>query len=147
MKKLIAVFMLLSGVAQGATMVVSGACSKTPLLKKEIQVSKIQTAGDFTVSVFEEFNIPYDGSTNHISSIFNSASGLDAMEVLSDTEMRSHGWCFSINGKLADVYPHEIEISDSDTVHWFYGYAYYNAGVWTGMCAPTYEIAPAQFCD
>lgn len=146
MKKILLAAMLLSTSAQAAKMIVTGACSEKPLFTTEVKISKM-TAGDFSVAVFDQNNIPYDGSTNHMSSIFNSATGLDAMEVLSDTEMRSHGWCFSVNSELVDVYPHEVEISDKDTVHWFYGYAYYNAGVWTGMCAPTYKIAPAQFCD
>ncbi|EQC51739.1 DUF4430 domain-containing protein [Bacteriovorax sp. DB6_IX] len=141
-----ALLALLFTQTQAATMIVTGACSKKPLFKQSVKIAAM-SAGDFSVKVFDQYKIPYDGSTNHMSSIFNSATGLDAMEVLSDTEMRSHGWCFSINGVLADVYPHEVQIKDSDVVHWFYGYAYYNAGEWTGMCAPTFEIAPDQFCE
>jgi hypothetical protein len=146
MKKIILALICASSMTQAATLVVTGACSEKPLLKKSIKINEM-TAGKFTMAMFDKYKVPFEGSDQHVSSIYNSPKGLDAMEVLSDTKMRSHGWCFAINGELAEVYPHEISIKDTDTVHWFYGYANYDAGEWSGMCQPTFEIAPAQFCD
>lgn len=79
--------------------------------------------------------------------IANSPIGLDAMEVLSDTKMRAHGRCFSVNGVVPDVLASETYLAaQDDYISWFYAYSTYDRGVWTDYCVPTYQIKPAQFC-
>ena len=147
MKSILLTLLCVSQITYAAQIVVSGACSKTPLLKESLSFNGEISAGEFTVESFKKFSVPFEGSVAHVASIYNSPMSLDAMEVISDTKLRSHGWCFSINGVLAEKYPNEVSIKNTDTVHWFYGYASYDSGVWSGMCQPTNDIQPTQFCD
>lgn len=127
---------------------VIGPCDDAPLFESQVNLdnSKEWTAGAITVAIFNENNIPYQGAESYMQSIFNSAYGLDAMEVISDFEMNSHGWIFSINGKNAEVYPHEVTIKNEDVLIWYFGYVKYYKGEWASEYLYTNTIRPAQFC-
>lgn len=90
--------------------------------------------GELTIKALEGLGISYLGSDAGISSMFNTPTGLDAMEVLSDTDMKAYGWCYLVDGKLVDRYPDEIVSKGVETVTWFYGYALMENATWVSMC-------------
>ena len=144
MKILFFLLSLISFSSMAATLEVIGACSKKPLLSIEGQ-NHFETVGDFTLHYFQKNRIPFQGNERGMNSIFNTPVGLDAMEVLSDTQMRSYGWCYRVNGKVPDVYADEIILNDGDHIEWFFAYAWYDKG-WISMCNPAYEVKSPQFC-
>ena len=130
-----------------ATFSVIGPCSSEPLLVEEIHLEQTQDAGSVTVELLTAKNIPFVGSSVGISSIFNTPTGLDAMEVLSDTEMNAYGWCFSVNGIQPEKYPDDVQVKAGDEIVWWYGYAHYLEGEWLSQCEPSHLRKSPQFCD
>ena len=62
------------------------------------------------------------------------------VEVISDTRMKAHGWCFSLNGKTPELMPDKTPMtSPSDRLVWFYAYALYDQGQWITQCTPDSE--------
>jgi hypothetical protein len=90
--------------------------------------------GELSIRALEGLALPYLGSDAGINSIFNTPTGLDAMEVLSDTDMRAYGWCYLVDGELVDRYANDIPSKGIDTVTWFYGYALMENATWVSMC-------------
>lgn len=126
---------------------VIGACSKKPLYAGTFMTDVNDSIGKISVDIFEANKIPYIGSEEGMAMIANSPIGLDAMEVLSDTKMRAHGWCFSVNGVVPDVLASKSYLAKQDDyISWFYAYSTYDRGVWTDYCVPTSKISPTQFC-
>lgn len=126
---------------------VIGPCSKKPLYAGVFITDTNDSAGKISIDIFEANNIPYVGSADGVAMIANSPIGLDAMEVLSDTKMRAHGWCFSVNGVVPDDLASKTYLaSQDDYISWFYAYSTYDRGVWSDYCAPTYKIKPQEFC-
>jgi len=112
--------------------------------QKDLDIS----VGDTTVAIFDKFEIPYLGNRIGIGSINMSPVGDEALEVISDDTMRSHGWCYSINGVVPEVYPSEIQFtSNDDHLTWFYCYALYEKGVWKSFYNYTNKIKPEQICS
>lgn len=96
------------------------------------EVSLPQTAGQVTVHFLEKNQIPFVGDADGIVSIYSLGSDL---EVLSDTEMKAYGWCYSVNGVVPEDFVHKINITESNTeIIWFYGYAHYKLGEWIAQC-------------
>lgn len=129
------------------TFKVYGPCDTAPLLSKQITLEEAVSVGALTVSIFSENNVPYIGAESYMQSIFNSPYGLEAMEVLSDTQMRSHGFIFSVSGVVPTTYPHEVFVANEDDVVWYYGYVEYDRGVWGTEYLYTNKIKPSQFCN
>ena len=125
-----------------------GPCSLTPLLETRTHFSEGDSVGKVSIDVLEAFEVPYQGSEQGLNSIFKTPTGLDAMEVLSDTEMRSYGWCFEVDGKITETYPSETFLTArSNQVTWFFGYAHYKNGEWISQCEPAYKIKPQFICQ
>ncbi len=139
--------LLLTRVVIGATISYIGPCDSTPLLEKEYELNKEVSVGQLTIKSLDEAGVKYRGSESHLESAFNTPYGLDAMEVISDTKMRSHGWCFDVNGRTSQVYPNDYKIDQDDHILWYYCYVSYDSGVWSNSHRKTHEIAPAQFCS
>ncbi|MBO9665264.1 MAG: DUF4430 domain-containing protein [Bdellovibrio sp.] len=149
MKNIIALFAVLLPLSSHAlTWKVVGPCSETPLYEGTVQADLKKTAGALTIEIFEAAKVPYYGVEEGISSINDSPVGLDAMEVISDTEMRAYGWCYSINGQVPLAMPHKTFIkSQDDTLVWFYGYSTNKNNQWLDMCMPGFKIKAKQFCQ
>lgn len=90
--------------------------------------------GQLTINALEELELSYVGSDAGISSIFNTPTSLDAMEVISDTDMKAYGWCYLVDGELVDRYPNEMASIGVKSVTWFYGYALMEDASWVSMC-------------
>jgi hypothetical protein len=50
-----------------------------------------QNVGELTVATLTKFGIPFTGSVEGIASAFETPPGKEALEILSETEMRAYG--------------------------------------------------------
>ena len=144
MKKIALILSFISFSAFAAQLDIIGACSKKPVLSFQAS-DQFETVGDLTVHILTKNRIPFQGNERGMNSILNSPLGLDALEVLSDTQMRSYGWCFKVNGKVPEDFASEIYLKDGDHIEWFFSYAWYDKG-WISMCNPAYEVKSTLFC-
>jgi hypothetical protein len=136
-----------SATASAVVLDVIGACSKKPVYSGIFKTDISESIGKISVDIFEANKIPYIGSENGMNSIINSPMGDEAIEVLSNTKMRVHGWCFSINGIIPDVTADKIHVTNqSDYISWFYAFSTYDKGEWTDYCIPSYTVKSPQFC-
>lgn len=104
------------------------------LFADQAVVSVPQTVGQISINFFQQNQIPYIGDIDGIVSVYNLESELD---LISDTEMKAYGWCYSINGVVPEDFVHKVNITDqSAELVWFYAYAYYKAGEWVAQCVP-----------
>ena len=124
-----------------------GPCSERPLLRTSVEVQESSNVGKLTIETLERYKIDYKGSEAGLNSAFGSPIGVDAMEVISDTEMRSYGWCFEVDGKVPENYPDIISLTNVKKVKWFFGYAHYLNGNWVSQCEPAHKIKPEFLCN
>ena len=123
-----------------------GPCSEKPLLSQEYG-NKFETVGDLTVYALDKNRIPYLGDEQGINSVFNTPVGMDSLEVISDTEMRSYGWCYFVDGKMSSDYANKYYLKPSDKkIQWIYGYAHMIKDQWVSMCEKAYKIKPKFLC-
>jgi hypothetical protein len=122
-----------------------GPCEKKPLFSSQEQ-SKVNSLGLLTIDVLEKNNIPYQGSEKGLNSIYQTPVGLAAIEVISDQEMRSFGWCFEIDGVTPEVYPDEVALKDVKKVTWFFGFAHFKNGQWVSQCEKAWKVKPKFLC-
>lgn len=112
-----------------------GPCVEKPFLIHKSSSRDARTVGELTIGILEKNRIPFQGTEKGLNQILSSPIGLDAMEVLSNNEMLSYGWCFEIDGIVPEVYPDEIPLGKSiHHITWFYGYAHYRNGEWIAQC-------------
>jgi hypothetical protein len=122
-------------------------CSEELAINSYYQIDESKTLGDVTVSLLESLKVPYQGTTAGINSILNTPIGLEAYDVISDSEMLAYGWCFSINGIAPELMPDQIDVYENDEIVWWYGYAQYKNGVWITQCTPSYFRLSSKFCQ
>lgn len=104
------------------------------LFSSATEVSLPQTVGQISVDLFNKNQIPFVGDIDGIVNVHGIESELD---LISDTDMKAYGWCYSIDGIVPEDFVHKVSITAQDTVLvWFYGYAYYKAGEWVSQCVP-----------
>ena len=90
------------------------------------------TVGSVTVAAFESHNIPFQGSEEGIASIRGITN---EMEPVSDNVLKAWGWCYSVDGHVFDLMPDKVTFnSGAGVLKWFYAYALYDSGTWTGYC-------------
>ncbi|MCO4753188.1 MAG: DUF4430 domain-containing protein [Bacteriovoracaceae bacterium] len=145
--KLILLVLTIASNSYAAKISFIGPCDSKPIFKTQIKIEDEISVGAFTVKALEQNDIPFKGSEGGMNSIFNTPIGLDAMEVLSDTEMLSHGWCYSVNGVEPRVFTSNYIIEDKDEVLWWFGHARYIEGEWVSQCIPTHTIDSELFCN
>jgi len=98
------------------------------------EASLPQTVGQISVEFFKKNQIPFIGDIDGIVSVYNIGSDMD---IISDTDMKAYGWCYSVNGVVPENFVHKVSVSNQETeLVWFYGYAYYQAGEWVSQCVP-----------
>lgn len=104
------------------------------MMETQVQSELPTHLGIVTVNAFDQESLKYEGGPYGITKI-NELGG--KMEVLSDTEMKAYGWCFSIDGLVPETMADETEVTSPDSVIvWFYAYAHYKDGQWIGQCVP-----------
>jgi hypothetical protein len=88
--------------------------------------------GQLTVNILDVGQIPYVGNSSGILKIFQLEQDV---VVVSDTEMKAYGWCFSIDGLTPETMADQTEITDLNSkIIWCWAYAHYENGQWTGQC-------------
>lgn len=137
---------ILSFATRGAVLTVDNFCGGEPLFEKKIELNEASTVSAFTLSLFQEFSIPFLGAEAGLNSIYNTPTGMDALEVLSDSQMRAYGWCYTVNGELPENLMNQEVITDESEVRWFFGFSFYDAGVWTSYCTPAPTQNPLNLC-
>ena len=104
------------------------------LFQTETETTVPQTVGQISVELFNQNKIPFVGDIDGIVSVYEMGSYLD---LISDTDMKAYGWCYSVNGVVPEDFVHKVNISAQETeLIWFYAYAYYKAGDWIAQCVP-----------
>lgn len=125
---------------------VIGACSPKPLLSKRVQTEAV-SVGEVSIEVLNKWSVPYLGTERGFNSMYNYPNGNDTLEIISNTEMRSYGWCFEVDGKIPESYPDEVYLDQSmSSIKWFYGFAHYKNGQWVSQCEPAYKQKPKFIC-
>lgn len=137
---------LYTAMASAGKLEIVGPCLETPLFSASIQGVDGKSAGAVTVETLTSENIPFAGTERGMNSIFNTPTGLEAVEVLSDSEMLAYGWCYSVNGVEPAKYADQAILKEDDTLKWWFGYARYKDGVWVSQCRPSHVRKPVQFC-
>jgi len=135
--------------AMASTIEVIGACSETSeFISEDIIHDSTKTLGDLTIEIFNQNKVPYQGSREGISQIFNSATGDDAIEMISDEEARFYGWCVHVDGVEPGSMPDQVTLANPHSkITWFYAYASVYKNEWKEMCAPAYKVKSPKFCQ
>ncbi len=102
------------------------------LFASDIPSSIPSDVGTASIEAFQQGHIAYEGGTSGVSQIFDLGQDI---EVISDTEMKAYGWCFSIDGLSPDTMPDQTPVTQQDSkIEWYYAYAHYQDGNWVGFC-------------
>jgi hypothetical protein len=124
-----------------------GPCDEDFIMKENVSEA-YRNVGELTIGTLKKFNIPFIGTPEGISSIFETPIGDRALEVVSDIEMRAYGWCYSVDGFSPKLYPHQVPVySHTKSIVWHYGFARYYKGQWVTQCTPAYTIRPKFLCE
>lgn len=150
LKLLVLSILFMSELALAVDVKVSSLCDKDLSYSLSFELEEGRSVLDYTVETMDFHNLDYVAYENGISQVFESPTGMDALEVLSDRDMRSYGWCYltsSVEG-LPSIMPNELIVNDqAETIHWFYGYAAMKNGQWISYCVPVYEQKPDFICS
>lgn len=133
--------------SRAQSLTIQGPCSAVPTHRYEASETHFQNVGAFTLRALDALKLSYEGNERGLNSIEGSATGMDALEILSESEMRAYGWCYRVNGLAPEQFPDEIMIETAaDQVEWFFAYAHYKEGIWISQCEPAYLLKPNRFC-
>ena len=136
-----------SAPALSISLIVQDPCSGSLWLESDSEAIHGTSVGAITIAQLEDFALPYNGSEQGISSINATVTGNDSLEVISQSEMRSYGWCFKLNGVEPNLYPHQVFVqNEHDSIYWFFGFAHYKDGGWISFCTPTHKSKPSFIC-
>ena len=131
---LVITFVLSSLNSFAGTITVNKPCSETSFTSKNIEFDKSVSLGEITINLLNDHGIDFVGETFGINQINGTPVKGRDLEVISNSEMKAYGWCFSINGVIPESYPNMIYPDSNDNVIWFYGFAHYLEGEWIAQC-------------
>ena len=145
--KLTILLFLLPFSVWSATFDIIGPCSSEPVFKAQFEAVERQNVGDITMDLLRQYKIPFIGNARAIQSLFNTPIGDNALEVLSDNEMRAFGWCYSLDGVEPGSYPNQVLINSKDShISWYFGFAHYFNGQWIAQCTKSFTVKPDFLC-
>ena len=125
-----------------------GPCSSDPLLEETFQLKTESYLGEVSIKSLENNKVPYLGNERGLNSIYNTPTGSQAIEVVSDETLRAYGWCFSINGEIPDKMPDEIELTgEGNEIIWFFAFSTSTRNQWVDYCVPAHQVAPNFLCS
>lgn len=136
--------LLIPFLSQAAEFEIIGPCNEKPVYELSI-ADQFETVADLTFHILNKNKIPYTGTHKGITSLLNAPQGDDALEVLSDTQMRAYGWCFFVNGEVVMDYADETYLNPGDKIQWIYSYAWYDRE-WKSMCNESYKVKSDFIC-
>lgn len=106
------------------------------LIETTIELEATETLGALTIKVLDDSGLEYLGNERGIHSILETPIGDEAIEVISDTEMKVFGWCFEVDGQLPVFLADQVQLQPTTKiVEWFFGYARYKEGEWVSYCS------------
>lgn len=142
MKKLI-LCLLVCFSANAVELKFIGPCSDEFIMKTEV-TEEFANIGELTVATLSKWSIPFKGDASGLASAFEYGN---YMENVSATEIRAHGWCYSVDGEAPEVYPNEVVITpETKSIVWHYGFALFKDGQWITQCTPSHTVKPASLC-
>jgi hypothetical protein len=125
---------------------INSLCADKDIVKTTVDADQVYL-GDLTLKLLDQNKITYVGWNDGMSSIQNSPTGDDAIQVVSDTELRAFGWCYKIDGTVSESMPDAILIDKSvHSIRWYYGFAHYVKGNWISQCEDDKMIVRKLFC-
>jgi hypothetical protein len=132
-----------------ATVNFFGACLNKPILHTKIASGSSLLA--VSTQILDHHHVSYQATENSIDTLFGlSSSGVYETTyqdpTLGPNDFRVYGWCYEVNGEVLSSLPSDYIVKPNDTINWFYGYASYQNGSWTGMCQKSYELVPEFLC-
>lgn len=131
----------------GTTFYVEDPCSGNYLTKIRLE-SEFENLGKATIFALDESGLEYVGNEIGIHKIGDTPVGDDALEIINRLEMRSYGWCYSVDGKIPEILPPAFELTGKEkNITWFFGYAYYRSGQWLSQCEKVSSLRPAFICS
>ena len=143
---LLILFFLFSFNAKAIEIKFIGPCDENPLFDTNVK-HDYENVGELTIGTLIKFDISFKGTEAGINSAFGTPTGLEALEVISDDEMKAYGWCYSVDGIAPEVYPNEVAISmKTKSIIWHFGYAHFLRGKWISQCTPAYKEKPKFLC-
>lgn len=125
---------------------VYGPCDSKPIFKGVLKSSD-ESIGSLSIRFMENRRIPFQGTERGFNSINGSPVGLDALEVISDQEMKSYGWCYFVDGTAPEIYPSEHSSTGVKKVQWIFSYAHYVKGNWISQCQKAFVSPPTFLCS
>lgn len=126
---------------------VVGPCSPKPLFSKIVRTDAV-SVGEATVKTFLQHNVPFQGNERGMNSIYETPTDDRTLEIISDREMRSYGWCYEVDGKGPEDFADEVYLTQKTrSIKWFYGFAHYKDGQWISQCEPAHKIKPRAICN
>lgn len=148
-KTVFALIAFVSLKTHAVTWKVYGPCDENPAFQGEVAGDMTRSVGATSIEIFDNNKVPYIGAAEGFNSILHTPVGLESLELVSKTEMRAYGWCYSVNGNVPTEMPHEVFFkSPSDVLIWFYAYNTYRNGEWMDdYCSPAYWVKAKQFCE
>jgi hypothetical protein len=132
--------------AFAASYEIVGPCQAEATYKGDFPITDPISVGDMTMAILINQQIPYEGSTQGINSMMNTPTGNDAIEILSNSEVRAYGWCYEVDGVQPALMPGEYTLTGNEHVRWFYAYSVFRSGRWVSYCEPAYNVKPAPLC-
>lgn len=102
-----------------------------------IQLSKL------LFELFDDYEIPYIGAQNGIRSLFGTSYGDNAFFFEDFRNMRSYGWCYSVDGiqPAVTIDNYTIDPSIHTTIEWVFGRAQMIQGEWVTYCTPVSQLS------
>lgn len=123
-----------------------GPCKDEFIMKVTVE-EEYDNVGLLTINTLAKFSIPHKGTAEGLVSAFETPVGDQAIEVISNDELRAYGWCFAVDGVAPEVYPHEVPVtSDTKRIVWTYGFARFSKGEWVTQCTPAHTVKPDFLC-
>ena len=102
----------------------------------ETEIQETTSVGQISVDLLNKNEIVFDGSELGIKEMFDLTNELD---IISKSEMKAWGWCFSLNGEVPETLTHQTMVESNDAeITWFYAYAHYLEGEWISQCTTQY---------
>jgi hypothetical protein len=124
-----------------------GPCDESPFYSKTVEMTRSQNLGELTIEVLNNSQITYLGNEYGINQILTSPIGRDSLEIISENETMSYGWCFEVDGQILEVYPNEVSVDGIKYIKWFYAYAHYFNGNWIAQCHPSHARQSPFICS
>lgn len=122
-------------------------CTGNFLTHQKLEAN-FENVGEATIYALDHSGLEYVGNEIGIHKIGDTPVGDDALEIINRLEMRSYGWCYSVDGKIPEVLPPSFNLSGKEKkITWFFGYAYYRSGLWLSQCEKVSLLKPAFICS